>query len=171
MDLPRFEGDTLVRLGGYEQGTGGHWTPIAPERDPAATKLDAQLGAHIALTGATVPAASEGGRLPFALHWQSDGPVDFDYAAFAHLLDASGEKVAQVDWQPQDAIGLLPATQWQPGQPIVDHQHLPLPDDLPAGVYRLIVGLYDWRDGARLPVQGRDAYPGDAVLIGAVTVP
>ncbi len=171
LELPRFEGDTLVRLGGYEQEADGLWTAVLPLQDPAARALDAQLGEHIALTGVTVPTASEQDFLPFALHWQSDGPVDLDYTAFAHLLDASGEKVAQLDWQPQDAIGLLPATQWQPGQRIVDQQRLLLPDDLPAGAYQLIVGLYDWRDGARLPVQGTDAYPGDAVLAGTIIVP
>jgi hypothetical protein len=169
--LPRFESDTLLRVGGYTQDTEGIWSPISLQGDAPQRALDARLGEHIILTGADVPATGEGHTVNFALHWQSDGAIDFDYTAFAHLLDATGEKVAQLDWQPRDAVGLLPATQWPTDRPIVDRQRLSLPERLPAGDYQLIVGLYDWRDGARLPVQGADAVPGDAVLAGSVRLP
>ena len=56
------------------------------------------------------------------------------------------------------------------GRPVVDTQTLPLPADLPPGTYRLIVGLYNWQDGVRLPVQGDHTRPDDTVDLGLVRV-
>jgi hypothetical protein len=89
---------------------------------------------------------------------------------FAHLLDAAGNKVAQLDWQPYDVAGRLPTSAWVAGRPVVDSQVLALPDDLPSGEYRLIVGLYNWEDGRRLPAQGADAEPGDVVTVATVEI-
>ncbi len=44
---------------------------------------------------------------------------------------------------------------------------LALPADLaPAATIRVIAGLYDWQTGARLPVSGTAAGPGDVVHLG-----
>ncbi len=168
--LPRFEDGALLRVGGYRQAD-GNWQSIQPDPDTLTNAIDARLGAHIRLAATEAPATVEGDEFTFALQWETDARLDFDYSAFAHLLDEAGEKVAQLDWQPQDAIGLLPATYWTPGEPVVDRQTLTLPDSLAGGQYRLIVGLYNWQDGTRLPVTGADAFPGDAVLAGVVTAP
>jgi hypothetical protein len=76
--------------------------------------------------------------------------------------------VAQLDWQPQDALGKLPMRLWEPGWPVVDTQLLPLPADLPAGEYTLWVGLYDWQTGARLPVVAGSPVEQDALLISTI---
>ena len=111
-----------------------------------------------------------GGDLTWTLHWQAAAPQPVDYTVFVHLLDEQGEKAAQLDWQPHDTAGLLPATAWPVGRPVVDTQTLALPADLSPGSYRLVVGLYDWRDGARLPVQGAGALSGDMLDLGSVRV-
>ena len=170
--LPVLEGGTLLRLGGYAQGADGAWAPLPAVPAPPATLLDVRFGETIALDGVTAPDAAleAGGELPFTLYWQATGPVDKDYSVFAHLLDAAGNKVAQLDWQPHDVAGRLPTSAWIPGQPVVDSQVLALPDDLPSGAYRLIVGLYNWEDGRRLPTQGAGAEPGDVVTVATVQV-
>ncbi|MCB0095888.1 MAG: hypothetical protein KDE46_09220, partial [Caldilineaceae bacterium] len=71
---------------------------------------------------------------------------------------------------PHDALGPLPTSHWIVGQPVVDTQTLPLPAELPPGEYRLIAGLYRWQDGARLPIVGADALPGDVVEVGKITL-
>jgi hypothetical protein len=96
--------------------------------------------------------------------------VDFDYTAFAHLIDAQGNKVAQLDWQPRDPLGLLPTTSWPQGWPVVDAQRLPLPPDLAAGDYTLLVGFYNWQNGKRLPAQGAGVIGGDAVGLGPLYI-
>jgi hypothetical protein len=47
--------------------------------------------------------------------------------------------------------GAAPTTTWLPGEIIADAYSLPLPADLPAGEYRLIVGFYNPTTGERLP--------------------
>jgi hypothetical protein len=86
------------------------------------------------------------------------------------MLDAQGHKVAQLDWQPHDRSGRLPMQAWIPGQAVVDTQRLILPADLPTGDYRLVVGVYDWRDGTRLSATGADAAPENTVELGPIRV-
>ena len=111
-----------------------------------------------------------GEPLEFTLYWHAVQPVEKDYTVFAHLLDQDGNKVAQLDWQPHDAIGLLPTSAWIPEQPVVDTQSIVLAEDLKPGSYRLIVGLYNWVDQQRLPVYGLDAESGDVVPVTTVEV-
>ena len=165
--IPPLEGGTLARLGAYTRDGRGGWQPVDMAATPPALPLTARFGDAVQLTGADWgrPAAES---LRLTLHWQARGPVDFDYAIFAHLLDAQGNRVAQLDWQPQDALGKLPMRLWEPGWPVVDTQELPLPADLPAGEYTLWVGLYDWQTGARLPVVAGSPVEQDALLISTI---
>lgn len=170
--LPILENGTLLRVGGFQRTADGEWASVPLAAGEPAVPLDARLGDAVVLTGADAPTApmQAGQPLDFTLYWQAEQPLALDYTAFAHLLDESGEKVAQLDWQPHDAVGRLPTSAWLVGQPVVDRQTLSLPSSLPPGSYALIVGLYDWRDGVRLPVAGTAAFPGDAVQIGHVDV-
>ncbi len=168
--LPVLDGGTLLRLGGFRRERDG-WTAVPVDPGPPATALDVRFGDAIRLTGVDVPATVKaGGDLTWTLHWQAAAPQPVDYTVFVHLLDEQGEKAAQLDWQPHDTAGLLPATAWPVGRPVVDTQTLALPADLSPGSYRLVVGLYDWRDGARLPVQGAGALSGDMLDLGSVRV-
>lgn len=170
--LPLLEGGTLLRLGGYARGEDGQWAPLPLLPAPPAQSLDVRFGDALALDGVTAPAGllEPGDALPFTLYWRATQPVDKDYTAFAHLLDAAGNKVAQFDWQPHDVAGRLPTSTWVVGQPVVDRQTLALPPDLPGGTYRLIVGLYNWEDGVRLPAQGAGAEPGDVAGVATVEI-
>jgi hypothetical protein len=134
--------------------------------------LDVRFGDDIALTGVTLPATAQAGQpLALTLHWQAITQPARDYTAFAHLVDAQGVKVAQLDWRPYDSAGLLPTSVWQPGQPVVDSQTFDLPGDLAPGVYRLVAGLYFWETGERLPVQGAQAVPNeDVVDLGTIMI-
>ena len=93
-----------------------------------------------------------GDALPLTLYWQSSAPQAADWSVFVHLLNETGDKVAQVDRTPLG--GLYPPSVWQPGLLLADQYELALPADLPAGRYRLIFGAYaggdrfDWADGA-----------------------
>jgi hypothetical protein len=169
--FPLLQGGKLVRLGGYQRTGAAEWQPIENAVQSPAIALDVDFGGMIALVGADLPTQAQAGtELPFTLHWQARAPVDFDYSAFAHLLDSQGNKVAQLDWQPHDRMGLLPTGAWPQGWPVTDSQRLPLPAELPAGDYALQIGLYDWRDGSRLPVQGASVIVADAVQLGPVRV-
>jgi hypothetical protein len=51
---------------------------------------------------------------------------------------------------------------WDPGEIIADEVMIPLPPDI-QGDYEIVVGLYDFKTGARLPVPGR---PDNEVSLG-----
>ena len=170
--LPLLEGKTLVRLGGYARAKNGDWQAVPLVAAPPATPLTAKFGDSIALNGVTAAKTEvkAGDLVPFTLYWQALQTPALDYSVFAHVLDASGNKVAQLDGQPHDASGRLPATAWLVGQPVVDTQTLTLPTTLMPGDYHLIVGLYNWQNGQRLPVTGANAAAGDVVVIAQFRV-
>ncbi len=170
--LPLFENGTLVRLGGFERSGRGEWSPLRMAEVAPAQPLDARFGDAIVLEGVTVPAttAQPGDELAATFHWRAARTPEADYTAFVHLLDAEGTKVAQLDWQPNDAVGPLPTSTWQPGQAVMSGIALSLPAELAPGDYRLIAGLYAWQDGVRLPVQGADTAPGDVVDVATIRV-
>ena len=93
-------------------------------------------------------------NLKLRLYWQTNGPPDRDYTTFLHLRDRAGQNVAQKDSPP--AGGLYPTSLWDTGEIIVDDITLPLAD-VPPGNYGLVVGLYDYTSGGRLPVDGDPA--------------
>src|SRR4030095_14517128 len=66
----------------------------------------------IELKGLDLPVTQlrAGETLPFTLHWQSLAPLTLDLTTFVHLLDAQGQVVAQLDWNPKDPLGYLPTS-------------------------------------------------------------
>lgn len=107
-------------------------------------------GRTIRLTGFDVPLTSlrHDGAIEATLFWQADGPTLQPYTVFLHLLDDNGTISAQADSWPVG--GLWPSTCWDAGQTIVDTRLLTLSEELPAGTYRLVTGLYNASTGTRL---------------------
>ena len=92
------------------------------------------------------------------LLWQAAAVPQGRYKVFLHLLDGEGQLVAQHDGEP--AGGARPTDAWQAGEAVLDRHGLWLPAELPAGDYRLLLGLYLPDSGRRLPVccPGGDAW-------------
>jgi len=67
---------------------------------------------------------------------------------------------------------LRPTTGWRRGEFITDSFTLALPLDLPAGVYRVNVGLYNPDDGSRPPVTLDGApQPDNQITLTTVSLP
>ena len=90
----------------------------------------------------------DGGALQLTLSWRASAPVDQDYAAFVHVVDATGKLASQHDGTP--ASGYRPTNSWPAGQIIADHHVVPAPAAGAAGPFTLHVGLYSRADGKRL---------------------
>lgn len=143
--------------------------PAAPAPQQA---LAAEFGSMIRLLGydlapepsAQVPADN---ALTLTLYWQATSEVDRDYTVFAHLVDEDGQIVAQGDGPPMD--GGYPTSHWDNGEILTDVHKLEFQAGLPAGSYRLLVGLYALEDGARLPVTAGPGAGNDHVEIEAFT--
>jgi hypothetical protein len=110
---------------------------------------------------AAIPSAPS---LKLTLYWQAEAAIQSDYTTFLHLRDGANQTVAQKDQPP--AAGAYPTSLWDKGEVIVDEIILPL-DQVTPGEYQLVVGLYDYGSGARLPVPG---IPANEVMLQPIRV-
>ncbi len=147
-------GPTSIRLGPLA---------IAPPA-PAPTGLQAAsatFGDQIALDGWQIEQKES--ALQVELLWRAIALPSDDYTVFVHLVAADGRIVAQHDSQPLD--GAFPTSTWLPGDRALDVHPISIAG-VPAGTYRLDVGLYVLTTGQRLSVGG-----GDTLTLGAVRLP
>ncbi len=116
------------------------------------------------------PALTTDQPLSLALHWQARALPSADYTVFTQLIGPDGLLWAQHDNQPQG--GRYPTTLWAVEDRVVDRYELTLPEDAPSGKYRLLVGMYNWVTGERLPTfdENGKRLPDDAVMLRMVTV-
>jgi hypothetical protein len=139
------KGQMAVTLGEIEIGSREHtFEPTLPQHEQVAP-----LGGSVELVGYDLAEAvrSPGSPLAVTLHWHALKTPDRNYDVFVHLQNADGKLVAQSDGPP--AGGQAPTLGWLPGEYVRDARRLELPPDLPEGVYRLSVGLYDPVTGER----------------------
>ncbi|MGB4870299.1 MAG: hypothetical protein WBP47_09620 [Candidatus Promineifilaceae bacterium] len=96
--------------------------------------------------------------LDVTLVWRAEGETPISYRVFVHLIDETGQIIAQSDGEP--ANWSRPTTGWLPGEVVVDEHRLALPEGVGNGRFALRIGLYDPETGQRLPTQ-----TGEYVLI------
>jgi hypothetical protein len=135
-----------------------------------ANRVNVDFGGEIMLLGYDL--RREGGALRLTLHWQSAMRPAADRKVFVHLFDPATEAIpAQSDSAPRG--GQYPTSQWAPGEVVSDEIVIPL-KDVPAGAYRLAVGVYGPGDAPRLAVRlpgGAPLPDGRYVLDDTVVVP
>lgn len=91
-----------------------------------------------------------GDTFNFTLFWQAEEPATNYWSVFTHLVGPDNSLVGQHDKIPYD--GLYPPNRWWPDQIVDDDYAISIPEDAPAGEYRIRVGMYDWQTGERLPL-------------------
>ena len=91
-----------------------------------------------------------------------------DYQVFVHLEGPAGP-VAFGDGPPR--AGSYPTGLWERGERIIDQHTVALPKEMPAGKYRLVVGMYD-AAGQRVAAYGpdEDRLVDDQVMLGTLIV-
>ncbi|MGC8879010.1 MAG: hypothetical protein ACP5R2_07285, partial [Anaerolineae bacterium] len=141
-----------------------HRFTIPPIEQP----LSLHFGDSILLLGYDRPVVSIPDReIRVRLYWQASAPLEDSYIVFLHLVDKSNAIVAQIDTLPGN--GDAPTTGWVVGEVITDTLRLPLPATLPAGSYRLILGMYHSVSGTRLPIAGLSG-TGDSLVLEEIEV-
>jgi len=135
--------------------------------------LGYRFGSEIRLVGYQVatPEPHPGDDVRLVLYWQADAKPAGDFSIFIHILNESGELVAQRDSMPRDDA--LPTSHWPAGDLLDDTHLISLPTDLPAGDYQIVLGMYVWQTGDRLPVTtlaGKEIPNGAIVLDQVVHV-
>ncbi|MBM3130674.1 MAG: hypothetical protein FJ009_18850 [Chloroflexi bacterium] len=129
---------------------------IAPEPRRAAQMRDAKFGGALTLTSYQLDQrdARAGDVLTLTLNWRVEQPVETRYKIFVHLLDASGQVIAQRDGEP--VADLRPLTTSRVGETIVDNYGIFIEPGTPPGDYRVAIGVYRADNGMRLPVGESD---------------
>ena len=115
------------------------------------TEPVAQFNAAVALVDAT--ATVDDGRLQIDLTWQVLEPPSPDATVFVHVLDASGQLIAQADGD--SLAGTYPFWQWTPGLVARDRRAL----DVSGSRLSLWVGLYDRATSERLAATSTGGTP------------
>ena len=145
--------------------------PFSPhEIGEPSRKASADIGPFFHLEGWDVQPAKLKLSMPLeiTLFWRTMHRPDRDYTVFIHLRDVAGRNVAQVDAQPA-WFGPEPTTWWTAGSRHAAAFTLQVPKDLPRGTYRLVMGMYWWKDGKRLPVVVEGKAAGDEIVLGRMS--
>lgn len=163
LSIDRDEGQNGTFLIGLEMRGKGHYRDVdlwLGSRLSQADRLSLlgyesgmryDLGQKIHLIGHEVNNIARAGEtLRPRLYWRAQAPMDKDYTVSVQLLDEEGYLRAQQDCQPQR--GDYPTSLWRRGEVIWDGHEIFLPPDLPAGIYRLVAGMYLLESMERLPV-------------------
>ena len=133
-------------------------TPVRSSEGPVSSpsnpdnQLPARFDDQIDLQGynLSVDRLLPGESLDLTLFWAPRGRPMRDYTVFVHILDGQGQLRSQADSPPM--AGKYPTSVWDAGEVIEDIHTLSLPTDLPAGEYRIAIGLYDPETGERAQV-------------------
>jgi hypothetical protein len=104
------------------------------------------------------------------LHWKASQPVTTAYTVLLHVVDDSGEVVAQADGPPSG--GMRPTTSWRADEVISDERTVVSVSALQPGEYTLLTGLYvPTAEMPRLPVLQNGSWRGDSrVLLGTIEI-
>ena len=106
-----------------------------------AQAVNATVGRGIRLLGfQSSDVLSPGEGLEVKLFWGAEQQPEEDYV----------QLVASHDGTPMSRR--YPTGAWRPGDVVPDVHPIPLGADLPAGTYRLLVGMYRWPSLERLPI-------------------
>ncbi len=130
------------------------------------TRLTARFGDQVELLGYDLQPTN--GHWSLTLYWRAAQPVENDYTVFVHLVGPDGQIWAQDDAAPGG--GFFPTSFWQSGDTVTDTHELTLPEDVPAGIYHLVVGLYQPGSGARLPVRTGSTGPADHLTLSTFSL-
>ena len=132
-----------------------------------AVELDYRLGPELALRGYDLSRdrAQSGETLSLTLYWEPLAVPRADYSVFVHLAGADDRPIAQSDGYP--LRGRYPTSLWRPGEIVRDTITLTIPSSA-AKDYRLLVGMYDLRTMARLPITSAAGSGGDRIEIEVV---
>ena len=127
-------------------------TPLPPEALPVQHPSPSDFDGRVRLLGYSLGAGPfrAGDSLAFSLFWQALTSGDEPLVVFAQLQDEMGKPVALSETPP-----VYPSDRWWAGTLLRDPHEIPLPATLPAGTYRLAIGLLR-PDGSRLPLDGNN---------------
>ncbi len=95
-----------------------------------------------------------------------------DYMIFVHVEDADG-RVDRINVDHAPMRGARNTSSWRPGEDLVDEFDIPIPPNMPVRGLTLILGFWDPKTDARLPISNANAVRTDGnnrLLVGTFPV-
>lgn len=165
--LAEWEGETVAYWVRPQLETQSTWlAPYAGQTAAHTFTPPAVAGAVGLLDGALDQSRYAAGETAvLTLRWHAAVPTPAYPTIFVHLLNATGDLVAQ--WDAPPVQGAYPVANWQPNALVTDAHTLPLPADLPAGTYTVVIGLYEPSDFTRWAV---DSAADGRVVVGEIAI-
>jgi uncharacterized membrane protein len=140
----------------FRRGNPDTWSEVA--------KPPTRFGGEFELLDDRVQILSTVPAVEVTLYWRALRKPSKQYTVFVHLVGNDGKMIGQGDSWPLD--NLYPTDMWQPGRIVPDTHTIDLHQPVPADGFQVEVGLYDLKNGARLPITARGLPGGaDSVLI------
>ncbi|MGB3715399.1 MAG: glycosyltransferase family 39 protein [Candidatus Promineifilaceae bacterium] len=126
-------------------------------------------GGAIQLVGVELPPGQSvtpgGDPVEITLYWEASQPVELDILSSIHVLGRDLVSEGQVNRYP--AWGMIPTSQWQPGQIWRDDYRIYVGDNAGAPARLLIkVGLYDTKQGGDLLALGPAGEEIELLIVG-----
>lgn len=146
-------------------------TPVV--EPPITHPLHLRFGDTIWLEGYALERAvvQPGESLALTLYWRTSARMDEKYTVFNQVIGPDNQIVGQIEGAP--GCDALPTDDWPVGELIADPYHVPVASAALPGDYRLVIGMINGDDGARLAVEDatgaaqRDSVELTTVQIGA----
>jgi hypothetical protein len=137
------------------------------------TPLNVNFDDKLTLLGAQIEPGLEvepGGRVKITLYWRADKALDdVDWKLFTHVLDASGERLMNID-----NVGPLrhirrnrqtwPPGSWVAGKVYVDSQSFTMPRKVKSSTVQVVTGI--WKGRERMPLKSGPSISDNRALIG-----
>jgi hypothetical protein len=141
---------------------------------PIGLRTGANLGGKVELVGGTVQPGRviPGEPARVTVFFKVLQPIVEDYIIFVHVEDTEG-RMERMNLDHKPAGGLLPTTQWKPGETVRDEFALYLPPGTPARSLSIWMGLWEARTDTRLKLTNPDAVRNDGkdrILLATVPV-
>lgn len=161
--LPIFSDGTTLVLDGI----------AAPASDtpPVTTSLSYNFSADFSLAGYDLPDSVRIGEdVTLDFWWQADSDIDVTATQFLHWFNTDTEEFFIFDQIP--FAGYFPTQDWVAGMLVQDSWTVTIPDDIPAGTYRVQTGMFELATAERIPVSDSTGTPvtDNSIVLGEVMI-
>jgi hypothetical protein len=148
--------------------------PVMADVPPLQLKSGANLGDKIEITGLIVQPgmATPGEAVKISAFYKVLENMDTDYLVFVHVEDVDG-KVDRLNADHPAAGGVVPTSKWKKGETIRDDFQVYVPPAMQVRGLNLLMGFWDQKTDARLPLKNVDQIRHDGnnrILVGQIPV-
>jgi hypothetical protein len=112
----------------------------------------------------------DGSDLHLTLAWEIVETLLPPHHIFVHVLDGTGQRIAQRDGEPITETGRAPTSSWLPGEYLITKHTITLPGEA-KGPFTIQTGLYLPATDERLPAFAENAPIGNSATISLPATP